>query len=165
MEKSPGRIQGIDKDLIQGLTEKEVQVEHLESVIVSLSTKIHTINDIEREQARNRQLVKEGEESREHLQALLHESSSKTAQRARENKEYQDKLVQENNGLRHKVDDQEQNIRNRDNTIHERENTIGQRDRQITEQNLKLEDLKEMKKTNEQLSAQINESQQRRNDL
>ena len=100
---------------------------------------------MEREQQRNRQLVREGEESREHLQALLHESSSKTAQRARENKEYQDKLVQENNGLRHKVDDQEQTIRNRDNTIHERENTIGQRDRNITEQNLKLEDLKEMK--------------------
>jgi len=61
MEKSPGRIQGIDKDLIQGLTEKEVQVEHLESVIVSLSTKIHTINDIEREQTRSRQLIREGE--------------------------------------------------------------------------------------------------------
>jgi len=54
MEKSPGRIHGIDKDLIQGLTEKEVQVEHLESVIVSLSTKIHTINDMDREQTRSR---------------------------------------------------------------------------------------------------------------
>ncbi len=46
MEKSPNRIQSIDKDLIQGLTEKEVQVEHLESVIVSLSTKIHAVNDM-----------------------------------------------------------------------------------------------------------------------
>lgn len=153
MEKSPGRIQGIDKDLIQGLTEKEVQVEHLESVIVSLSTKIHTINDMEREQTRNRQLIREGESGREHLQVLLNESSQKTAQRARENKDYQDKLVEENKQHRNKIDDQEQTIRNRDNTIHERTNTIGQRDRTITEQNLALENLKEMKRTNEQLSS------------
>jgi len=45
---------GFDKDLIQGLTEKEVQVDHLESVIVALSTKIQTLNDMEKEQARNR---------------------------------------------------------------------------------------------------------------
>ena len=165
MEKSPGRIHGIDKDLIQGLTEREVQVEHLESVIVSLSTKIHTINDMDREQTRSRQLIREGESGREHLQVLLNESAQKTAQRARENKDYQDKLVEENKQHRHKIDDQEQTIRNRDNTIHEKTNTIGQRERTITEQNLALENLKEMKRTNEQLSSQINESQQRRNDL
>ena len=62
-------------DLIQGLTEKEVQVEHLESVIVALSTKINTINDMEKEQVRNRQLIQEGDEGRVHLQAVITESS------------------------------------------------------------------------------------------
>ena len=66
----------LDKDLIQGLTEKEVQVDHLESVIVALSTKIQTLNDMETEQARSRQLLSEGEEGRRHLQGLLEDSAA-----------------------------------------------------------------------------------------
>lgn len=49
MDKSPGKINEIDRDLIQGLTQKEVEVDHLQNVIIALSTKIHTVNDMERE--------------------------------------------------------------------------------------------------------------------
>ena len=90
MEKSPNRIQSIDKDLIQGLTEKEVQVEHLESVIVSLSTKIHAVNDMHQEEIRSRQLIRENDSARAHLQHLLEESSKATTIKAKQNKEYQD---------------------------------------------------------------------------
>lgn len=67
MDKSPGKINEIDRDLIQGLTQKEVEVDHLQNVIIALSTKIHTVNDMEREQTRSRVLARENDDAREHL--------------------------------------------------------------------------------------------------
>lgn len=67
MDKSQTRITEIDKDLIQGLTQKEVEVDHLQNVIIALSTKIHSINDMEKEQTRSRILIKENDDAREHL--------------------------------------------------------------------------------------------------
>ena len=142
----------MDRDLIQGLTEKEVQVEHLESVIVALSTKINTINDMDKEQVRNRQLIQEGEEGRVHLQTVIHESSQKAASLAAQNKKYQDEVVSENNDLRNTVDRQQADIRQRDDTIHERDFTINNRDREITTLQAALENLKEMKTLNENLN-------------
>ena len=121
-------------------------MDHLESVIVALSTKINTINDMEAEQVRNRQLVKEGEEGRAHLQVVISESSQKAAQLAAHNKQHQDELVSENNGLRDTVDQKNAEIRARDDTIHDREFTINNRDREITTLQSALENLKEMKK-------------------
>lgn len=151
--KSPDKPQAtLDRDLIQGLTEKEVQVEHLESVIVALSTKINTINDMDKEQVRNRQLIQEGEEGRVHLQTVIHESSQKAASLAAQNKKYQDEVVSENNDLRNTVDRQQADIRQRDDTIHERDFTINNRDREITTLQAALENLKEMKTLNENLN-------------
>lgn len=156
---------GFDKDLIQGLTEKEVQVDHLESVIVALSTKIQTLNDMEKEQARNRQLIHEGDEGRTHLQVIIEESASQTAKRAEENKEYQEEITRENNELRDHMNDHANTIRVRDGTIHENEQAINSRNREIQELNMVLSNLKEMKAQNERLNKQINESQQDRNSL
>ena len=152
-------------DLIQGLTEKEVQVEHLESVIVALSTKINTINDMEKEQVRNRQLIQEGDEGRVHLQAVITESSQRAANLAAQNKKYQDDVVSENNELRNEVDRQTTEIRNRDDTIHERDFAINNRDREITTLQAALANLQEMKALNEGLNRQINDSEQSRRDL
>lgn len=165
MDKSQTRITEIDKDLIQGLTQKEVEVDHLQNVIIALSTKIHSINDMEKEQTRSRILIKENDDAREHLQVVIQESSQKTLHRAQETKDYQDNLGRENNSLRSKIDSQEQTIRDRENTIHEREHTITSKERNITEINLKLQDLSEMKTLNERLNKQINDSESRRVDL
>lgn len=164
MDKSPSRIQ-IDRDLVQQFTQKEVEVDHLQNVILSLSTKIHTITDMEKEQSRARVLARENDVAREHLQVTLQESATTTIHRAEETKEYENKLGAENNTLRLKIDGQEQTIRDRDNTIHERNFTITNKDRNINELNLKLEDLKEMKTLNENLNKQINASEQRRVEL
>lgn len=86
MDKSS--IRGIDKDLIQGLTEKEVQVEHLNTVIHTLGFKLASYNDIEQSEARNWILIQEGTEARAHLQVVIQESAHKTSQRAEETKDY-----------------------------------------------------------------------------
>lgn len=151
----------IDKDLIQGLTQKEVEVDHLQNVIIALSTKIHTINDIEREQTRSRQLASENDSAREHLQVTIRESATMTVQRAKENKEYQDNLGRENNQLRKDLDTHSQTIGERNNTISDQGESIVQNNRRITEINMRLADLTEMKSINENLNKQINESERR----
>jgi hypothetical protein len=39
----------LDKDLIRGLSEKEVEIEHLKTTIIALNEKIVVIDDIRRE--------------------------------------------------------------------------------------------------------------------
>ena len=120
---------------------------------------------MEKEETRNRQLLKEGDEGRAHLQVVIEESSRQTQQRASENKRYQDDLVSENKSLREKIDELENIIRQREDTIHERDTTINHKDREIQELNLKLSDLKQMKALNEQLSAAINRAENDRVEL
>jgi hypothetical protein len=36
----------LDKDLMRGLTEKEVEIEHLKTTIIALSQKVHTTIDL-----------------------------------------------------------------------------------------------------------------------
>lgn len=100
---------------------------------------------MEKEQARNRQLIHEGDEGRGHLQNLLEDSAAQAAKRAEENKSYQDEITHENRELRSNVDAHSDTIRTRDGTIHEREQTINNRDREVQELNMSLADLKEMK--------------------
>ena len=167
MDKSQTRITEIDKDLIQGLTQKEVEVELPDSGAkrAKLLIVLSKSKDFEKEQTRSRILIKENDDAREHLQVVIQESSQKTLHRAQETKDYQDNLGRENNSLRSKIDSQEQTIRDRENTIHEREHTITSKERNITEINLKLQDLSEMKTLNERLNKQINDSESRRVDL
>jgi hypothetical protein len=46
---NPRDFMVIDKDLINGLTEKEVELEHLKTVIVGLSEKLKVREDIEQD--------------------------------------------------------------------------------------------------------------------
>ena len=54
----------IDKELMRGLSEKEVELEHLKTVIVGLNEKLQVKEDIEEDLYNARQLLQENENGR-----------------------------------------------------------------------------------------------------
>jgi len=54
----------IDKELIKGLTEKEVELEHLKTVIVGLSEKLKVKEDIEQDLSHSRAQLQSAEQAR-----------------------------------------------------------------------------------------------------
>ena len=54
----------IDKELIRGLSEKEVELEHLKTVIVGLNEKLKVKEDIEQDLNNARKLLTESEKGR-----------------------------------------------------------------------------------------------------
>jgi len=65
----------IDKELIKGLSEKEVELEHLKTVIVGLSEKLKVREDIEEDLDDARKLLQDAERARSELHHHLEESS------------------------------------------------------------------------------------------
>lgn len=51
----------IDRELIKGLSEKEVELEHLKTVIVGLNEKLKVKEDVEEDLANARRLLEESE--------------------------------------------------------------------------------------------------------
>ncbi len=78
----------IDKELIKGLSEKEVELEHLKTVIVGLNEKLKVKEDIEQDLANARLINQEHEKSRRYLQIQLEEAAKKILEEAEKNKKY-----------------------------------------------------------------------------
>ena len=134
-------------------------------MIVSLSSKIVTTSDLEKELETYVSTLKHNEDARGSLQRQLQDASSRAQQRAIETQERENQLNAEINRLRNQVDDLENTVRDRDQTIHERDFTLNEKDKAINNLNLKLQDLSEMKDLNDKYSQQINDAEQSRVDL
>ena len=57
----------IDKELIKGLGEKEVELEHLKTVIVGLNEKLKMKEDVERDLQNARKALEESDTARKDL--------------------------------------------------------------------------------------------------
>ena len=63
----------LDKDLVRGLSEKEVEIEHLKSQITALNEKIVVISELKRETEQSKELWRQSEVKREELQTHIRE--------------------------------------------------------------------------------------------
>ena len=63
----------LDKDLVRGLSEKEVEIEHLKSQITALNEKIVVISELKRETEQSKELWRQSELKRDELQTHIRE--------------------------------------------------------------------------------------------
>jgi hypothetical protein len=78
----------IDKELMRGLSEKEVELEHLKTVIVGLNEKLQVKEDIEEDLFNARALLQENERGRRQLHLHLEETARKIIEEAEKNRKY-----------------------------------------------------------------------------
>ena len=67
----------LDKELIKGLTEKDVEIDHLKTVVVALQEKIVVIDDMKQDVVEHKSQLKHSEEKRHELQVHITETSIK----------------------------------------------------------------------------------------
>ena len=78
----------IDKELIKGLSEKEVELEHLKTVIVGLNEKLKVREDIEEDLQNARKQLESSDRARTELHLHLEESARRALEEAEKNKKY-----------------------------------------------------------------------------
>lgn len=147
------------------LSPKTVETEHLKNVIVSLSSKIVTTNDLEKEISTVVDTLNQSEEARSKLHQQLNDAANSANQRAEETHKRETELNNEIERLRQEVDELNNTVRSREQTIHERDHTITDKNKEINNLNMKLADLSEMKALNDKYAQQVNEAEQSRVDL
>ena len=57
----------VDKDLLRGLSEKEVEIEHLKTTVIALNEKVVVIHDMKKDVEKNETLYADSEVKREEL--------------------------------------------------------------------------------------------------
>lgn len=67
----------LDRDLVRGLSEKEVEIEHLKTQIVALSEKAEVLEDMRKDVSAHREVLRNSEEKRYDMQTLFTETSQK----------------------------------------------------------------------------------------
>ena len=65
------------RDLVRGLSEKEVEIEHLRTTIVALSEKAEVLDDMRKDVFAMKELLRSSETHRYELQAQLTETARK----------------------------------------------------------------------------------------
>jgi hypothetical protein len=78
----------IDKELIKGLSEKEVELEHLKTVIVGLNEKLKVKEDIEQDFFNARRQLEENDRARKVLHHQLEDAARRALEEAEKNKKY-----------------------------------------------------------------------------
>lgn len=164
MEGSPDR-QGEHTPQVQSINEEWVDNEHLKNVIVSLSSKIVTTTDLEKEIVTYQTIVKDHEEARDRLRGQLGEASSSANQRAQETSQRESSLNDTIEAKSKEINELTNIIRDRENTIHTQVAQLNERDKEIVGLNAQLANLSEMKDLNEQLNENINDAEKARVDL
>lgn len=89
----------IDKELIKGLSEKEVELEHLKTVIVGLNEKLKVREDLEQDVYNQKILTTDAERARTELHQHLESAAHKASDEAEKNKKYQDIIIRQNADL------------------------------------------------------------------
>ena len=93
-----------------GITEKEVEIDHLKTVIVSLNQKNQVVNDIQNELDTKTGQLRSNEQGRADLQAQLRDYIRRSDEEGRRNKEFQDSLLSKNRQLQDEIDQQRREI-------------------------------------------------------
>ena len=86
-----------------GITENNVEIDHLQSVIVSLKQKGQVINDIENELETKNSQLESNEQGRTYLQTQFREYIRKSEEDSRRNSEIQESLIKRNTELENEI--------------------------------------------------------------
>jgi hypothetical protein len=89
---------------VRGLSEKEVEIEHLRTTIVALSEKAEVLEDMRRDVFAMKDLLRSSETHRYELQQQLTETSRKVHEDAATHHEYQQRLIADNERLRQELE-------------------------------------------------------------
>ena len=155
----------IERELVKGLSEKEVELEHLKTVIVGLNEKLKVKEDIEEDLYHSRKLLEENERGRKQLHYALEEGARKQNEEAEKNKKYQDIIIHENKELGLKITHQMTVINSKQDEIERLKNLLNQKDREMNEMKHSLADMQEIKRQNEQYKDDIHFSNNARKAL
>lgn len=155
----------IDKELMRGLSEKEVELEHLKTVIVGLNEKLQVKEDIEEDLLNARQLLAENERGRKQLHLHLEETARKIVEEAEKNKKYQDIIIGENKELGNKITEQMGVINQKQEEIERLRHLLKQMDREVNELKQLLAGVEEIKQQNEIYKKEIHEVNNARKQL
>jgi hypothetical protein len=91
----------IDKDLLaNGISEKDLEIEHLVTQVVALTEKADVIEDMRKDVAANKQMLNDSEQKREGLQVDLADASEKIKKASTEGVSQVQGLIEENQSLR-----------------------------------------------------------------
>ena len=147
------------------MTEKEIQVEHLEAMIFALNTKIQKTNDLEVDVQRITEHITTSEKARGDLQQTIEASVKRANEENEMAKRFQDSLVEENKILGNTITERSQTIHAREKQINELNNAVAQLEREKKEQEMQLFDLRQMKELNDMYKQHVNDAEKARVDL
>jgi len=88
------------RDLVRGLSEKEVEIEHLRTTIVALTEKADVIEDMHKDVFSMKDLLRASEAHRYDLQTQLTETARKLQDDTIKHQDYQQRLLADNDRLR-----------------------------------------------------------------
>ena len=90
----------IDKDLLaNGISEKDLEIEHLVTQVVALTEKADVIEDMRKDVAANKNMLNDSEQKRESLQVDLADASEKIKKASTEGVSQVQGLIEENQSL------------------------------------------------------------------
>ena len=108
--KGDGNYVVIDQELIRGLSEKEIELEHHKTMIVALNQKVEVTESIKRDLTASQEEFVKSEASRKVLQMKLTEFSQTQVTQVDKCKKYEEILTQENEQLNKQVNQQLETI-------------------------------------------------------
>ena len=76
------------RDLLQGITEKEVEIEHLKTVIVALDQKVKVLESVREDLAQEKDHSKQSEGARVELQMVMKQTSVQVLEMGNNNKKF-----------------------------------------------------------------------------
>lgn len=91
--------------MVRGLSEKEVEIEHLRTQIVALSEKAEILADMRTDVTAHRQMLLSSEDHRQQLQQIFTETSHRVREDTATHQEYQQRLINDNESLRSELND------------------------------------------------------------
>ena len=92
------------RDLVRGLSEKEVEIEHLRTTIVALNEKAEVLEDMRKDVFAQKELLRSSETHRFELQAQLTETARKLDEDTAQHQQYQQRLIADNERLRQELE-------------------------------------------------------------
>ncbi len=93
----------VDRELVRGLSEKEVEIEHLRTQVVALSEKAGVVDDMRLDVQAVKDLLRGSEASRADLQRAFTETSRQVREDTANHQDYQGRLIAENERLKQEL--------------------------------------------------------------
>jgi len=151
------------------MTEKDVETDHLKTVVLALNQKIQITNDIQTDLDNKSGMFEDSEQARAGLQQQLRDYVAKSEEDSRRNKQFQDQLMSEKAQQERVIEEQRQELSERDATIRSLESINLQYKNEVLrlEQELKVRiDIEiQLKAANEEIARLVAQKDKLKKDL